>query len=202
MTMITFCGVMTFRIFEDLTTDVTAGERLDANTLLLLSAHSSVGPDFRPLSSFKTVSKHGTPPRPFPSSSFSTDELRGIGDIPMSTFLFTVRLGFLPLSLLAQVCFLLNRLILKMTLLGTFLLPVDLSPLCLRKFRRVKTFCLHCTLIGRVGRIVGGILPAASSSRQLLILGAVPVVLQSRSPVILSFFQTSAVSCCEPFKES
>ena len=32
--MITFCGVMTFQNFEDLTNDVTAGERLGANTLL------------------------------------------------------------------------------------------------------------------------------------------------------------------------
>ena len=87
-----------------------------------------------------------------------------------------------------------------MTLLGVLLLPVDLSPHCLRNLRRVRTFCRHCTLIGRVIRIVSGILPAASSSRKLLIFGVTAVVLQSKSPVTLSFFQTSVVRCCEHFE--
>ena len=169
---------------------------------LLPSAQGPVGPEFRPLSLFKTDSTLGAPIRLSLSPSFSADELLmfsisgGIREATLFAFLLTARLGFLALLALAQVGFLLSRLVFKMALLGALLLPVDLSPLCLRKFLRVMTFCLHCTLIGRVSRIVGGILPAASSSRQLLIFGAVTVVLQSRSPVTLSFFQTSAVSCC------
>ena len=101
------------------------------------------------------------PLRPSPSS-FSTDELR-IFSIWWYRRNNTVHLSVYSSSRLFALVrsstglFVAKSINTQNDFVGYFLLPVDLSPLCLRKFRRVMPFCLHCTLIGRVGRIVDGI---------------------------------------------
>ena len=179
-----------------------------STTCPLPSAQGLIWPELRQLPLFDNGSTPGASITSSPLLSFSIVELlilsiaSGFREATLLAFLLTARLDFLALVALGLVGLLLDRLVVNVTLLGVLLLPVDLSPHCLRNLRRVRTFCRHCTLMGRVSRIVSGILPAASSSRKLLIFGVATVVLQSKSPVTLSFFQTSVVRCCEPFKES